>query len=260
MKWKIHRGYLLGILVLILVGGILYIPKSRSFMNSNSGAVSGVLSLLLVLLYLIQYQTQKEQQKLMEADHRSVIEVEDYWTEDEKIIFQLSNFGNGVATDIELVSLSVFEDTEYFSPGTMRNRLTRKSDDPDRNRMGQSLKPGEGRIAFEALPSIGFELNSGQIHRCGFRTGMDELHTEDVDIIRLFYYIRYGDLLGEKHIFPVFMLEAEPIEKRRKFEQVFKEAGQVPIRLQIIGEPKISADDLSFNLSDVEISDRRTVV
>ena len=261
MELKKYIEYVTGLFIIVGIVIAIGLTEPRQFLNANSGAVSGMLSALLVLLYLAQYRTQKEQQQLMEANHRSIVEVEDYRAHGEKLILELSNFGNGVATDLELVILPAFEETEYRRPDIFRTKLTRLPEDSNQNRRGKSIKAGEAQIPFEARPVIGLQsVDDSGTHHYGFDMGMDILDNAGIEVMNIYFYLRYRDLLNEYQIDPVVTLEVTPAEEGGKFEWVYFNAGRHGIGFPLGNEPAISADNLEFDLSDVEVPEERTVV
>ena len=113
------------------------------------------------------------QTELMNADHRTVLEVEDYRADGEKLILSLSNFGNGVATYLELVILTAFEETEDSEPDITSTGLTRRPEDPAQNRRGKSIKAEKTNISFEARSGMSLRSKpTGQTLGHGFGIGV----------------------------------------------------------------------------------------
>lgn len=255
-----YREYIAGLMIIgILLLAVAH-SDSRQFLNSNSGAISGLLSGLLVLLYLAQYKTQKEQQTLMEANHETVVDVENRRADNEKLVVELSNFGNGVATDLELVVLPLFEQQDNLSPEIGRYRLTRQPEDPDQTRLSQSINAGESKVPFEARPAFALRHGSNSVQGYGIMTGIDELEREGIGVFRLYFYVRYKDLLGNHQLDPLIILEADFENRYRVFEEFYKGSGKVPVGTPLAGQPEISAEDLEFDLSEVDVPKERTVI
>lgn len=84
--------------------------------------VATVGSIILTLFLIILYKRQQEQ---LAADHKAWLEVSDAeWDGDEATI-QLSNFGNGTAANLKLVTLAYIETGEHQEFSIMRNSMKR---------------------------------------------------------------------------------------------------------------------------------------
>ncbi|WP_433632953.1 hypothetical protein [Halomicrococcus sp. NG-SE-24] len=263
MKLRSSSRYIFGFLVIVGIILVLSYPGSRQFLNNNSGAVSGTLSAFLILLYFAQYRTNREQQQLMEANHKPVVEIEDYTVDEDRLVIELSNFGNGVGRNLELVVLSVFKETDNVAPDISTATLTRQPEDPTQHRQGQSIKPGEDRVSFEAQPTLklNFKEKDGlQNSRYSFKSGIPELGRQDVGITYLYFYIRYEDLLGKYYINKVLTLETNPESELNDFAKVYKDAGIHPAGSPLVDQPTVIPTTLSFDLSDVEIHKERKVM
>lgn len=208
-----------------------------------------------------QTRVMERQTELMRTNHSTAIEIENYRTNGEKLILDLSNYGNGVATNLELVVLTGFKETDELGPDIASTELIRQSTANFTYRRGSSIKAGEDKVSFEAEPGTALQFKSPDqtiVH--GIGAGMDPLVEEGIELLEIYFYVRHQDLLGEYHLDPVFTLEVTPNRDYRNIEQVYREAGRHPVNFPIGGQPEISPDDLSFDLSDVEIPEERTVV
>lgn len=136
-QWRTGAG-----LLVVLVGGglMLSLPFTRSFLNSNQGAVSAALTFMLVVLYFGLYRLQGRQVRLENRPH---LVVEEYDEKGNTIEVNLSNLGNGVATDIELKTAIDFEGGGPFAAGSARRRMRKVGEEIDeKHRVGNALQAG----------------------------------------------------------------------------------------------------------------------
>lgn len=212
------------------------------------GASSVVLTAFLVILY-------SDQRDVLSANHRAVVEVDEVQPNGNDMILSMSNFGHGVATDTQLIIASVFPETELYEPDVVARDLSRSDEKGNASRYGQSLKAGANRRRFKGR--VGIPLNSGQpdVSVQGFRSGVRYLHEDGLEVMRLHFYVRYRDLLDEWHIRHFYSLEFDADIEYESFEAAAEEGG-----VMIHGEPDISADELSMDLSDAVTAEERTVI
>lgn len=183
----------------------------------NALGVAGTLffTLLLVELYRQQKNLLRDS---FNADHRAVVEVEEYTVNGDRLTVTLSNVGNGVATDLELVTATAFEETGHLSPGAVTNRLMMK-DDLEVRRGRRSIKAHEDRSEFEARPSLALTYSNDYTDRVGIRTGMDELEEVGVELVRVHWFLRYQDLRGTYSLGYIDGIEVEERPDGNEFEE-----------------------------------------
>lgn len=190
-----------GAIAFILVGSLLLYPDSRAVLNANQGALSGTLSFLLVLLYFGQYRLQDRQLSLENRPH---IELQRYEPEQKEFELWLSNPGNGVAKDIEVVTEINFPETKDIRPATNSYRVRRVDEDGDKKRrVGNSLKAGEHNVRFIGEPHIGLQL-SERYQGYGLRAGTGFLAREGIEEINVEFLVKGSDLLGNEYRESIF--------------------------------------------------------
>jgi hypothetical protein len=255
------------LVIISFVGGVVAVtPAAQDWLlrwgQILSGAGSLILSGLLVFLY-------RQQMSLIAAEQRPFVEVEDDEADGDHLHVYLSNVGKGIATNLELVTMTVFPETENSEPGIARTRLTRQPTEAEEHRRGQSLRPAEDRIPFEARPTLGIQIPSahsrvdptvversgGTISRFGFGAGLAHLDREEAEVIRLHFYIRYTDTHEQQHIQYFRGLELDGDVGNISVDEAYRQGGKM-----LSGGPDVSASNLEFDLSTAETSEERTVV
>lgn len=92
--------------------------------------ISAIGTVILTVFLVVLYRQQKNLLRdNYNANHRAVVEVEDFHVGDEKLHLTLSNVGNGIATNLELVTTTVFEPSSHLSPGVITDRTMMTEDD-----------------------------------------------------------------------------------------------------------------------------------
>lgn len=160
-----------------------------------------ILSGLLVLLY-------RRQQQLLKMERRPIIEVGDYNFEDGTAEILLSNYGEGVATDLELVTAVKFEGTETLKPEKASAPFRRSGE--DHRRLERSIRPHQELVRFEADPCIGLDWHPMSERRVGdFRTSTRLMEEEDIEEFYFKLFIRYSNQLDETEIESLFSFPRE---------------------------------------------------
>jgi hypothetical protein len=178
--------------ILIVVGVLWLVPRARSIVNSNSAIASVTLSALLVLLYLGQYRLQSRQLRFQNKPH---VDVQRRSADGSTLEVWLSNFGNGVATDIELKSCVEYESDDETVSDCQTRQLKRVGEDGNpKDRIGNSLKAGEDDVRFVGDPV----LPVGPGDRGGLVTATRWLAEREVEEATFSFYITNSSLLGQE--------------------------------------------------------------
>ncbi|SDX74357.1 hypothetical protein SAMN04487946_10281 [Halobellus clavatus] len=126
----------------------------------------------------------EQQTELAEVEHQAHIEVEDYEFENDRVIVLLSNYGNGVATDLRLETILTAAESEYVQPHAGESRLRRRDADGNQPYEGQALRPGAQRVEFEGeaiveveTPTPSPKRSSRSSANTGARTGESASHS-----------------------------------------------------------------------------------
>lgn len=133
-----------------------------------------------------QFQEELEQltrqTTLAELEHQPHLEVEDYRFEGDRVVILLSNYGNGVATNLRLETILNTSGFEHSRPmPAMSNLRRRESDDASLN--ARAIGSGEQCIEFEGEAIVGLEGPTGSTHQRSFRGVMMDLQytSEETD-------------------------------------------------------------------------------
>jgi len=214
--------------------------------------ISGFGSVLLAAVLAILYKQQKDLlSDQHRAQHEAVIEIEEFGPEWENIEMSLSNVGNGVGLDPELVVLGIYTDESgEVSDGIITKPIKRA----DRRSpvTGGSIKSRESRISYEIEPALP-SLFDGS--RTGFSSAIQELLDEEIAIARLHYFIRYTDLTGRYHIEYAEGWEFVPEE-----EIEYAHAALNNGNIMVYGEPEVDADKLAYDISSTPSKPQPTIV
>lgn len=215
-----------------------------------AGFGSLALSFALVILYRQQQQLLK---RSYDANHRAVVDIESYEVHNREISLYLSNVGNGVATDLELVTATVFKPTDALHPGVTTAQLSLQLEQGGRGR--QSLKAGEDHLEFTTRPALGFKSN-GQTSRNSIESAMvNQAVQEEINILRIHYFLRYSDLRDHRSLRYIAGWEVEPDKEIDVLETLVSQGGPM-----MFGEPRIDPESLELDLSGAVTEEKRTVV
>lgn len=186
-----------GLLVVVVGGGLmLSFPFTRAFLNSNQGAASAALTFMLVVLYFGQYRLQGRQVRLENRPH---LVVEEYDEKGNTIEANLSNLGNGVATDIELETSINFEGGGSFAAGSARKWMRKVGEEGDeKHRVGNALQAGRAHERFVGDAVTGLVVD-GEEQGWGLRAATNRLAQEDVETVTVDFSIVNSDLLENEY-------------------------------------------------------------
>lgn len=201
---------------LVLIGGVVGILGTTTYLLSIkqgvldyellSIVVNGGLTLALVVLYFKMANVQEKQATLAEIERTPLVEISGYEVEDNDIVVYLSNYGNGTATNLELVTVSHFEaDSELLEPGASPEPLVRAIDDA-RHNYEQSIRPHDERVKFTASPGL---VTHRDQKRGGFGFSISMLESENVDDVAYQLYVRYSTRTGDRYAIPLFQMPRE---------------------------------------------------
>jgi len=215
-----------------------------------AGIGSLVLSGALVLLYRKQHKLQKSN---FEADHRAVVDIESYQSLKKDFNLYLSNVGNGVATDLELITVTVLPESAPLASGVTTNRVSKKLVQGGKGR--QSIKAGEDNEEYYSRPAIPIGNKGGSATRYSVDTGIAKLVREDVGVVRIHCFIRYRDLRNQYSVRYLSGWELEPDNDLEYWGELVDRGGEM-----IFGEPDVDPETLQLDLSDAVTKNSRTVV
>ena len=110
-----------------------------------SGLGSIVLSLLLVILY-------KRQQEQLSANNKALLDVSSVEWDRDKATIELSNYGNGVATNLSLLTLAYVDNGGHRRYVAKSNHLKRQDKSGE---WANTIRPEEEDIEFKGKSRIG---------------------------------------------------------------------------------------------------------
>lgn len=192
-------GFALGIL-----GTTAYVQRiEQGTMNLDLMGlfVETALTIGLIGLYSKMATTQERQTTLTEIERTPLVEISGYEADGDDLEVYLSNYGNGTATNLELVTVSYFEsDADNLEPGTSAEPLRRAVDEASHN-YEQSIQPHDRRVAFTASPGL---VVHQDMERGGFQLGISQLKSAGVEDVGFQLYVRYSTRTGKRYSIPLF--------------------------------------------------------
>lgn len=212
-----------------------------------SGVISGLGSLLVSGGLLLLYCQQKQ---LLRQNHitsnRAYLSVDHFWFEDDGIFVDLSNSGNGLAKDLELVCVSIITDSDggvkYGTEVSPFQRLGLPED--------LSINENESEVAVKSRPRFSALQDSDTTSWAGLQRQLD---SEKYPTARLHFFIRYSDLTEKRWINHLASVEFS-VEKMDGFSDTMENGGRM-----ILGLPSPDAETLKYDKSGVETDSKRTV-
>ncbi len=144
-----------------------------------------------------------QQTALAELEHQPHLEVEDYRFEADRVIIVLSNYGNGVATNLQLETILNTSGFEHSRPiPAMSNLRRREGDEASFN--SRAIASGEKGVEFEGEAIVGIEGPTGSTYQRSFRGIMMDLqHTDEEIDASIEFSILAGSLDGKEESVPV---------------------------------------------------------
>lgn len=222
--------------------------------------ISGLGSLLLTFALVYLYLQQKNiLSRTFRANQRAIIDVDSSYPSNDDLALTLSNVGNGVALDPELVIVGIYtDDAGEVSHGLVKNRLNRL----DR---GDPTTPG-------SLPARKHETQySGRVTLPSVHGGpptefslvIDQLKG-DIAVARIHTWVRYTDPAEEYHVKYVAGWEFDPAFKGFDFDPDVGEANASEYlnkaSQMLYGEPELNPETLEYDLTQAETGNERTVM
>jgi len=211
------------------------------------GLGSVLLSIVLVILYRQQKNLLRDQ---FIANHRAKLEVSSAFPTENQIDINLSNVGNGVATDLEIAILGVYT-TEggELRDGITSNKLDRAYRFESKS---GSLEANEtdvhyvGRITIPAVQGDG---------GTGFETGIREMVREDITACCLYLYLLYSDFTNEQRSEFIKGWKFEPIDEAASAEECIEKGEEMWLEI-----PDLDPETMDYDLSEVTTGKEKTVL
>ena len=156
------------------------------------GALGSVLlSALLVVLY-------KRQQQQLAADHKALLEVSDVEWDRDTATLCLSNFGNGVATNLSLTTLVYTRSGEHRKYVTKSNHLKRRGKS---GTWANTIQPGEDDVVFEGKSRVGEpapQKYPNDWSSVNFSLFIKQMKVKDVTEVKYLHVVNGAELSGKR--------------------------------------------------------------
>lgn len=229
LRELIQDHYLVSCLVAMVAGmlSFLFYKSSTGTVSQTTAAVGGIfinslLTISLLLVYTSMAKTQEKQAELLELERKPLLEISDYWIDGDKIEIEISNYGGGLATDLELATVVDFEEGEKVEPDTVSTPTYRLNEDGERKNE-RSIKPHREKVRFETNPYISVHTDqSGS----GFLLGTRTLTDAGIDRFWFQLYLRYSTRTGERYSIPIFLTPREvDVDGPISFEEAYSDGG-----------------------------------
>lgn len=179
----------------------LFTEQGPSNMEITSIVINSILTLALVGFYFRMTIIQEKQTTLAEIERTPLVEISGYEVEGDDLTVYLSNYGNGTATNFELVTVSHFDaESELLEPGASPEPLVRVVDDASHN-YEQSIRPHDQCVEFTASPGFVVHRDQG---RGSFPMGISMLESDGVEDVAFQLYVRYSTRTGKRYAIPLF--------------------------------------------------------
>ncbi|MDB9247395.1 hypothetical protein PN419_00035 [Halorubrum ezzemoulense] len=162
--------------------------------------ISAGLTLVLVYLY-------REQKNLIAADHRPILEVVDYSFDEDDATVELVNHGNGVATNVTLVTLMYTDNGEHKYCSVYRHRMTRTD-----NTSSNSLGPTGDVIEYEGKSKIKKRFNirgQSEFRSVSFSSALSHFERTGAESVKFIHVVDADDLVGKPVRAPLYRITRE---------------------------------------------------
>lgn len=125
------------------------IPAPPTAVHQWSQIIAGLGTVILTVFLVLLYKRQQEQ---LAAQHEAVLEVSNVEWYDDRAIVWVSNFGNGVAQHLSLVTL-VKSDNDDHREYTLRGNALKRID--KEGEWTNIIQPGEENVPFHGKSKVG---------------------------------------------------------------------------------------------------------
>lgn len=174
-----------------------------------------------------QAEIMENQQDLLKAEQQAHIEVGEYRTKEGAIEISLSNYGNGLAKDLQLVTAIDFESDSEIEPIAVGCSLRRAG--KEGKRLEQSIRPHQENVWFTAEPKIALKIgkdSDDEINNYGMWTATRILSEKSVDEIWFNHFVRYVDQLGRSKVVQVFpFTRSAQFDEPARYEEIIAKGG-----------------------------------
>lgn len=184
-----------------------------------SSLLTGFLTLLLTVALVLLYKQQKD---LFAENHRGLIDVVNSEFNGDAANLELTNFGNGVVTDLSLVTLLEFEGKEDKEFGIVGNRMERQ----DESAGAYTIQANEVGIPFQANARLAYN-DDGERETRPLSYVLTELSRNDISSVYCQFVVTGRDLTGDEvrepvnYPFEVDLTEAEGPLTAQNINEVF---------------------------------------
>ena len=214
------------------------IDPNRLGLESFSIIINSILTLALVGLYYRMAQIQSKQATLAEIERTPLVEISGYEINDDELRVFISNYGNGTATQLELVTVCHFEsDSDSLEPSSTPEPMKRATENPHRN-YEQSIRPHDERVEFTVTP--GLVVHKDQI-RGGFAQSISMLQEAEINNAHFQLHVRYSTRTGKRYSIPLMrMPRSINVEENLRFSDAFTVEWGVTAGPRYLSDPDVS--------------------
>lgn len=190
-------------LLMVFVGlGVITVTKPLAL---NEALLGGLLSLISAYLLYSQTHLLKKQveieDKLLSYETEPALEVISCDFRGNGIVLEITNYGHGVAQDLEIECFVSCPEVDWYSGVPRRTPLHRYSESEDETLEDSSIRPQEEPSTFIAKSiEVARIVENGQstIHESAFETLMRELQSENDAKVTVSMTLVGKDTVGEE--------------------------------------------------------------
>jgi len=171
------------------------------FTNAEAIASLGLTAVLVRLYY--------QQKELVRVEKLPEIEISSRRIEGDELEVEISNYGRGLAKNVEYQTVIHAPNADNFEPLLVRSRAQRLSVNSETT-LERSIQPHESRIRFRGTPTFGWR-SDGQKHRyANFSTAARTLDDQNIGSIWFQIYVVVDDRLDGCQMKPLFWPARNP--------------------------------------------------
>jgi len=117
------------------------------------------------------------QTELAELEHEAHLEIDDYKLEGDRVIVTISNYGNGLATELQVETLLTGIESEHRTPEPVTSDLKRREGE-NVSIDGRTIQANEQGVEFVGTVIVGVKGPTGTVHQRSFRSVFQNLQQE----------------------------------------------------------------------------------
>lgn len=123
----------------------------------------------------------ERQTQLAEIDYAAHLEVEEYSFENDNVVLQISNYGNGPAKNLQLKTNLDISGLDHLETTSACSPLRRRDNSNNEPNMGQAIRSEEQGVEFEGRANVGLEGVTGEEYQQSLRGLLMDLQEENIN-------------------------------------------------------------------------------